>query len=120
VVQTAPLAPDQAGKGRREQKAAANCHDTPARSGIVDACHSYIAEEGRGNPEPRIIVSAGRAANESKVLTKENALTELAVRGSLSGRIVRCRLQHHVKIIRQVSRRFNIRPCTSRVAPARG
>ncbi len=47
-----------------------------------------MAEVGGGNPEPRTMVSAGLAANESKALTNDIALTELAVRSSLSGRFL--------------------------------
>lgn len=45
-----------------------------------------MAEKRVGNPEPRNMVSAKLATNEIRALTNDNALTELAVWSSLSGR----------------------------------
>jgi hypothetical protein len=86
VKQPSSLAQDQAGEGWGEQKAAANCHETQALSGIRGACLWYNPEGGRGNTEPRSMVSAGLSHDTSEVFTNDNAPIELAVRSSLSGR----------------------------------
>jgi hypothetical protein len=86
MTQPTPLAQDQAGEGWREEEAAANSHGTQAMSGVVDAFCSYMAEEGGYNPEFPIMVSAGLAIKRSGVHTNDDALTEIAMRSSLSGR----------------------------------
>src|SRR5687768_4444693 len=49
IAQATPLALDQTGEGRGEQKAAANSHETQGMEGIEDARLSYRAGEEGGN-----------------------------------------------------------------------